>query len=247
MAENRRKTHVNAILRNKRFLEAERFMQENRAYLLERLSLLRTSYAGFTDEHQNLVSILSNERFEQQDAYFEEIEEIYRNIVTRFSQRIEELTVLEKARNVQIENTSNQVQVRHNSSKERNSSANDNLPVRERENVRANVVRNNMGTKLKRIRSVISRPIQDLRERLQGNDQNRIQCHHCGSNHKMHNCESFKALNLESRLEAVFHLKLCRNCLMQVPYQRTHTCKYGPCKRCGKSQFHNSLLCPKTN
>lgn len=81
---------INAILRNKRFRGAERFMQENRAYLWERLSLLRTSYAGFTKEHQNLGSILSKDRSEQQDAYFEEIEETYRNLVTRLSPRIDE-------------------------------------------------------------------------------------------------------------------------------------------------------------
>lgn len=71
--------------------------------------------------------------------------------------------------------------------------------------------------------------------------RNRIQCHNCGQNHVMFNCQRFKDLSIQERRNRVATLKLCFMCLAPGHSCGSSHCKGGVCRRCNKP--HNSLLC----
>ena len=103
----------------------------------------------------------------------------------------------------------------------------------------------------------IVRTKRDLRDRIERNRQqvrsirkninnraNRINCNNCGGNHQMHRCLGFRKMTVKERRERVRQLKLCANCFMHIGCERDrHRCRFGPCQRCEKGEFHNSLLC----
>lgn len=68
-------------------------------------------------------------------------------------------------------------------------------------------------------------------------------CYNCHKAHQMFKCHAFLNMTLSERKERVMQLKLCANCLSPGHKTLSLSCKFGPCRRCNKGQFHNSLLC----
>lgn len=65
-------------------------------------------------------------------------------------------------------------------------------------------------------------------------------CVICNENHKIYDCPTFKAKNIEEKLADVATYKLCPNCLRQG--HPLKECRMGPCREC--KMKHNSLLHP---
>ncbi|KAL0902136.1 hypothetical protein ABMA27_000080 [Loxostege sticticalis] len=64
------------------------------------------------------------------------------------------------------------------------------------------------------------------------------QCTMCKQNHFLFNCESFRALPIETRIQKASDAKVCLNCLR--PGHVENKCSLVPCKYCKK--LHNTLL-----
>ncbi|XP_059053595.1 uncharacterized protein LOC131847882 [Achroia grisella] len=65
-----------------------------------------------------------------------------------------------------------------------------------------------------------------------------ISCVICNGKHRIYDCTSFKAKDIEERINEVHKLKLCSNCLRSG--HATRNCRLGPCRICKRR--HNSLL-----
>lgn len=71
-----------------------------------------------------------------------------------------------------------------------------------------------------------------------------LRCYYCNGNHPMSDCGEFKNLNVPARRQEVDRLGLCKNCFAPMnSYGRIHRCTKGPCFRCRKGLYHNSLTC----
>ncbi|XP_018363692.1 PREDICTED: uncharacterized protein LOC108761581 [Trachymyrmex cornetzi] len=68
--------------------------------------------------------------------------------------------------------------------------------------------------------------------------ESRLKCPICKGEHKTYQCETFKGLNVKSRLAEVHKARLCLNCLH--PNHIVRDCRSNACKQCNKK--HHSLL-----
>ncbi|XP_041980993.1 uncharacterized protein LOC121734447 [Aricia agestis] len=75
---------------------------------------------------------------------------------------------------------------------------------------------------------------------LQGDNKinNFKSCIICKGEHKIYECEIFKAKSYEDKISDIRKLKLCMNCLREG--HQPHNCKLGPCRVCKRK--HNTLL-----
>lgn len=105
----------------------------------------------------------------------------------------------------------------------------------------------------------IIRPRNDLRHRLE-NGIRRVQrvprvqngtppprvlsCNYCQGPHPLYVCPMFLSLSVTVRRGEVAELELCENCLQ--PNHTVNECRRGPCRRCTKIAYHNSVLCEST-
>lgn len=67
-------------------------------------------------------------------------------------------------------------------------------------------------------------------------------CIICSGNHKIYDCPTYKAKNIQERMADVSKYKLCVNCLRQGHPESD--CRMGPCRERGCKDRHNSLLHP---
>lgn len=70
-----------------------------------------------------------------------------------------------------------------------------------------------------------------------------LSCHNCGLPHPISSCAAFRAMTVRERENRVRELKLCINCFSPNHAARSLSCRAGPCMRCKKGLFHNTLLC----
>lgn len=258
MNDNRRKVHENAVKRNWDFVHSTAFLAKDADSLEERLGMLRDSYRLFIEEHKTFVEQLKPEQFKVQEEILVHTEERFREAVTRFSMRISERRELEQLRKEKVgESVPQKVVKQVPPESPASPDAQQNIPVylrerspvrmstsRERENGRDSVENQQPG-----LQSEVVRPRNDLRARLMVNrrrlEENRreindrrppLECHHCGRNHQMHRCESFRALNIQQRRRRVQQLRLCENCLMRI-LRDYHRCEAGACRRCGVNEY----------
>lgn len=75
-------------------------------------------------------------------------------------------------------------------------------------------------------------------ENNNSNTSSSMQCHMCNQSHFLYNCESFKTLSIESRIEKAKQFKLCLNCLRSG--HTSNRCNLTGCKYCRYK--HNTLL-----
>lgn len=75
------------------------------------------------------------------------------------------------------------------------------------------------------------------------NTKQGISCHNCGQPHPMFRCSRFQSLSVKERVSRVRELNLCANCFAPNHRAGTSSCNSGPCKRCNKGLYHNTLLC----
>lgn len=76
--------------------------------------------------------------------------------------------------------------------------------------------------------------------------QRRLACHHCGEEHTMFGCLSYRNMSLKTRWLRVRELDLCANCLSPNHRTGSLSCRAGGCGNCPE-QLHNSSLCPVQN
>lgn len=259
MTDNKRRTHVNSIKRNRDFVASQRFMEEDRQYLDTRFEMLKKSYALFIEEHNILVAALPSEKFVDQDKYFCEIEDMYRKITTKFSMRISELIELERLKKeVSAIQGSLKLKPKESTDSPASPGPEENIPTYLREQKKTeNSIRNLSvdDVPYENKENVVSNwdlrhQIERNRRQLQNVKQNigkytkRVHCNNCERNPPMHRCPIFQAMNVLERRERVRRLKLCANCLMYIERNRDgHVCQFGRCRRCNRGEFHNSLLC----
>lgn len=79
---------------------------------------------------------------------------------------------------------------------------------------------------------------QDIRNKTQ--DFSVLLCIICSANHKIYDCPTFKAKNIQERMADVNKYKLCVNCLRQG--HPTSDCRMGSCRERDCKERHNSLL-----
>lgn len=259
MAENKRRTHVNSIKRNRDFVISQKFMEEDRHNLATRLEMLKGSYALFIEEHNTLVTALAGEKFNDQDKYFCEMEDIYRKVVTKFGMRISELAELERLKK-EVSAMQESLNSKPDESTDSPASPNqkESIPIYLREQEKTeNSIKNlndKNGSQWDKENAISN---HDLRHQIERNRRQlrlvkenigkytkRVYCNNCGRNHPMHRCPEFRAMNILERRERVRKLKLCENCFMCMERDRDgHFCRFGKCRRCNRGEHHNSLLC----
>lgn len=71
-----------------------------------------------------------------------------------------------------------------------------------------------------------------------------LTCYYCSGNHPMSDCGPFRDLDVPTRRQEIDRLGLCRNCFAPMNINgRIHRCIMGPCFRCRRNLYHNSLVC----
>ena len=75
-------------------------------------------------------------------------------------------------------------------------------------------------------------------ERLTSHATTKRLCSLCQESHSLYNCEKFRTLTVENRIDEVRKLRFCFNCL--TPGHQNRQCYAGPCSKCRKK--HNVLL-----
>lgn len=68
--------------------------------------------------------------------------------------------------------------------------------------------------------------------------QLKFKCHVCGENHKLHNCESFKAMSHNEKTESIKKAGLCFNCFRAN--HKVNECRASSCKKCERR--HHTML-----
>ena len=75
-------------------------------------------------------------------------------------------------------------------------------------------------------------------ERLTSNATTKRLCLLCQESHSLYNCEKFRALTVENRINEVRKLRFCFKCL--TPHHQNRQCYARSCSKCRKK--HNVLL-----
>lgn len=71
----------------------------------------------------------------------------------------------------------------------------------------------------------------------------RVGCHHCDGDHPLYLCADFLSMSILTRRTQVHALRLCANCLSTGHRTGAIQCRYGPCKTCNGTAYHNTVLC----
>lgn len=234
-SENRRKTFANQIERCNRFLESNDFSECRTTELKERLDMVKTAFAHFSEEHLKLVQWVASETFKEHDIYFASIESTYQSAVMKFNRRINELET--------------QDVIQRHEPTQRNEQHHD-VPIEEE----------NAHNRNSRIQSVVV-PIgemHDLRERLMSRtntnthtnshtNSRRVTCYSCGEYHPLNKCPYFLRHSINSRIARIRELGLCENCLVPTNRHDQHRCSRRHTKPCRCGRWHNTLLCHRTH
>lgn len=251
MADNRRKTHENAVYRMKDFIDSRKFLESDLATLNQKKEMLETSYANFIEEHLLYVRFISKDQFQQEDKHLEMVESIYQELCIDLRRQIKQLEEYD------VIYRQNQIQTATNETKSESSKKKCDIGKKEEEEGEIEPMEADSSSEgtihEKAVESVVV--VQhntqtgrqhgiDLRERLNERHRRRssIECHNCSGPHRMFDCGRFLRLSILQRRMRVNQLNLCKNCFMKKQRTRIHRCQAGPCK-CGK--FHNALLCPR--
>lgn len=97
-------------------------------------------------------------------------------------------------------------------------------------------------------RKTIDAEPNERAERRDGEPPSRRQkiiCFNCEEAHPLFKCAGFLQMPVDKRRFRIRELQLCDNCFSPLvnKYNNSHHCRAGPCKRCNRGEFHNSLLC----
>lgn len=250
-AEFHRKEHMTRIYQHDGVLMSSVFRSLSKLEIENRLEEVLRAFADFVEQHNIVSALCEPEKRADQEQFFLQVERIYTKVTQGYRRRIESIQrdLYMNAWEMppappSVGNAQPSVPQRaavNNPGVQRTPAAEGRVndrAVRERSRsplqVRANDLRH-------RLESGIRREQRIPRAERFGNG---LQCNYCQGPHPMYACPSFLALPLKERRSEAKELNLCSNCLLTG-----HTyeeCRRGPCWRCGRNVYHNSVLCPRS-
>lgn len=249
-AQNRRKTHHNAVNRIKLFVRSDEFKTASRLELEQKRVHLEKSFADFTQEHMSFVHWIDKEQFAIEDRYFATVESVYQRTLLDLRKRTTELEAKELIERNQKSGSSAEKMDPDSSSEgaigneiEQNGGNRMVSVVRRIEQHERYNEQRERQRRTYRPAHWNERQHNDLRQKLKRKRPYRpIQCHFCKEKtHPIFKCLEFKDLSIAARRTRLETLGLCINCLQPMELSRPHRCTHGSCWRCGN--FHNSLVC----
>lgn len=262
-SNNTRRVHERAIMRAEEQMMRGEWRSEHSVQLNERIEFMKEKFEDFKEQHQKVVKKCNGQQFMLQDEYFAKIEQKYQHIVLclrklvhaaeQREKRCVENTVEQKpfgarVREFKVEGADGvQMMPQRDLRKfrmplradKRNARAPNDLRAKLQQN-KLQLQRNNL--QLRQVNERAREKMAFKRTVVMKKAGKPLKCHNCSRNHPMAKCVRFIQLSVERREERVDELGLCRNCFQ--PKGDKHKCgKSHRTHRCGKKEFHNSLLC----
>lgn len=249
-AENMRKSHITKIYLHNSILVENKLKDLGLIETENKMAELKKVFADFTEQHTLMAAETVQENRESHESFFVVIERIYQKVFQAYNRHIDHLTrqrYIEMSSITQTHLQELQADLTHSRERERNRSRSP-IPI---------AVQVGRTQTHEQIHSQVVRPANDLRYRLESgvkriqripraelHPKRTLKCNYCQGPHPMFACSDFLRLPIEVRKTEVEELKLCSNCLMPKK-EGEHRCRFGSCRRCGKNEYHNSVLCEK--
>lgn len=264
MSENSRTIFANAINRNYTFIKSSVRLQEALLELLrERAKLLEEIYVLFLQNHSAVVAKVPRDQLKKHQDLADAMDDMYVESLAAMRKRINTLEAEELANR----HTARQIIMRTNEPKpvidlrqalEENQQRMHQLHLDERELDRYESQDSEDEIQEQpRVANVVQRgprtPSPEQRQRERDRDMraefqadryrpSNFTCYLCNGFHPLNKCRQFLREGIDIRRSIVYRLGLCQNCFGYIK-GNWHKCRYGPCKRCNRNQYHNSLLC----